>query len=289
MVDRILGTRIELQLRLSPAPVPIKADASQIEQVLMNLVINARDAMPSGGTLRIETAAVLPGAPEWPVGQDSFSGPAVMLAVIDTGRGISPDALPHIFEPFFTTKGPDGGTGLGLSTVYGIVRQSGGLVTVESAAGGSTFRVYLPRVAEAVSVPESVQVSQKMVSGSEVVLLVEDEEDVRSFVAQILRRNGYQVLEATNGAQALNIVSERFGKIDLVLTDVLMPRMTGPELAEKLSANWQKIKIVFMSGYAEKDALAGDGDGIPLLQKPFSPEELGQRLREALGQASGGR
>jgi two-component system, cell cycle sensor histidine kinase and response regulator CckA len=281
---RLLGEDIRLVSRLGSGLGATRVDRAQMEQILMNLVVNARDAMPEGGALSIETrnvdldeawAAAHPG---------SGAGPHVMLAVSDTGVGMDPETQRHIFEPFFTTKELGRGTGLGLATVYGIVKQSGGYITVESTSGkGSTFRIYLPRIQE-VAPPVEAAVHNAPARGRETILLVEDEDVVRELAREALEEGGYTVLEARHPGEAL-LVAERQGDgLDLLLTDVVMPHMSGPELAQRLREQRPGLRVLFMSGYTD-DATLRRGvlrSEVFFLQKPFTPEVLSQRVRETL-------
>jgi two-component system cell cycle sensor histidine kinase/response regulator CckA len=261
----------------------IRADPNSVEQILMNLIVNSRDAMPGGGRLSIETADVDVDRTQADEA-GALPGPYVMLAVADNGIGMDSETQAKIFEPFFTTKEVGKGTGLGLATVFGIVQQSGGWISVESEPGkGTTFRVYLPRTeapgegerASGQSVPVALE-------GSETILLVEDDENVRTLVRTILQRYGYQVIEAQTGGDAL-LVSERHGgAIDLLLTDVIMPHISGPQLAMRLGR--LVSKVLYMSGYTE-DSIVRQGvvdASIALLQKPISPEALVRKVREVL-------
>jgi PAS domain S-box-containing protein len=289
MLRRVIGEDIVLRTELTPDLGFARADAGQLEQVLMNLAVNARDAMPSGGMLTLTTAntevrdADRAGSPELPAGR------YVTLSVADTGAGMTPDVQERIFEPFFTTKGPGHGTGLGLSMVYGIVIQSGGHVFVASAPGvGSTFTIYLPAHAadaEAAATPPALPAVH---GGSETVLLVEDEDLVRQLTREILRRNGYRVLEACDGMAALALLREHTGPIDLLLTDVVMPRMSGHELVEHARPLRPGMRILYVSGYSE-EAIARQGqltEGIELLAKPFTPGALTAKLRQLLDRPS---
>jgi PAS domain S-box-containing protein len=281
MLRRLIGEHITLQTRLAPGAGMVRADPGQLTQVLMNLAINARDAMPDGGGLVIETssvdiddrlAAAHPGA---------RPGPHVLLTVTDTGSGIDPDVLARIFEPFFTTKSGRG-TGLGLAMVHGIVHQSGGHITVGSVKGlGTTFRVYLPRI----STPPDQQttVMKRPATGSETILVVEDEDAVRALIRGLLTGRGYQVIEATNGEEALEVAAKA-GRIDLLLTDVIMPRMGGRETAERLAERRPGLRVLYMSGYSA-DVLSKEGflePGIALLPKPFRPDALLEKVRKVL-------
>jgi two-component system, cell cycle sensor histidine kinase and response regulator CckA len=285
MLRRVIGEDIELRTVLSPSLGHTRADAGQLEQVLMNLAVNARDAMPTGGILTITTANAEVGgrhAPGWPQVQP---GGYVTLAVRDTGGGMSREVQERIFEPFFTTKAPGHGTGLGLSTAYGIVAQSGGHVAVTSEPGaGSTFTIYLPAHQADVDAVAVHPPHPPVRGGAETVLLVEDEALVRQLTHEILRRNGYRVLEAADGVEALAVVRNHADRIDLMLTDVVMPRMSGHELVELARPVRPDMRILYVSGYSE-EAIARQGqltEGIELLSKPFTPGVLTAKIRELL-------
>ncbi len=280
MLRRILGQNVELILLTGSGLGRVKADPAQIEQVIVNLATNARDAMPDGGKLVIETASVEledgPGSLNLGVQPGSY----LMLAVSDTGVGMNAETRSRLFEPFFTTKEPGKGSGLGLATVYGIIKQAGGKVTVYSQPGcGTIFEIYLPRVKEVVAEPSKAPSAK----GSEAILLVDDEEGVRKLVSAILRTNGYDVLEAANGPAALAAYEKNAHKIDLVLTDIVMPQMTGLELGRQLSDRSPELKILYMSGYRD-NAGTGSGNGAspPFLHKPFTPDVLLGKVREVL-------
>ncbi len=286
MLHRILGEDIALVLSLAPSLGCVLADPSQIEQVLMNLVVNARDAMPTGGKLTIETANVELDDTLIIRGSAAKPGPHVMLAVTDTGCGMDAKTCDRIFEPFFTTKERGKGTGLGLSTVYGIVRQSGGEILVHSERGkGTTFRILLPR-----SEPQPQQESQPITpvatrtTGCETILIVEDEPAVRDLAKQVLAQAGYTVITASNGADALRACEKHPEKIHLALTDVVMPEMGGRVFAEQLAKARPDIKILYMSGYTD-DAIDKHGTldpGTHLITKPFSLTDLRRKVRELL-------
>ncbi len=283
MLGRLIGEHIELVIVQEPGPGHVKADPGQLEQVLMNLAVNARDAMPTGGRLTIATADVDEAHARRHAG--AVPGPYVMLAVTDTGCGIPPDILPRIFEPFFTTKGPEKGTGLGLATVYGIIKQSGGDISVESEPGkGTTFRILLPRVDEPVAAPESLGAHPGALRGSETILCAEDEDEVRALAREILRINGYTVLEARHGRDALGIAGRHSGPIHLLLTDVVMPQMGGPALARQLLRDRPEIKVLYVSGYTDDEVLShGVAQGsVAFLQKPFTAVALLREIREVL-------
>jgi signal transduction histidine kinase/ActR/RegA family two-component response regulator len=290
MLRRLIGEDIDLLTVLEPALGQINADPGQIEQVILNLAVNARDAMPLGGKLTIETSNV--SVDNEHAGNHTAIRPGnyVMLALSDTGTGMDADTQRRMFEPFFTTKVQGKGTGLGLSTVYGIVKQSEGNIGVYSELGkGTTFKVYLPRVddvAQIETVPDAVA---DLPNGRETVLLTEDEDPVRRLTKTILELNGYQVLEATCGDEALSIYKSHRGQIDLILTDVVMPRMSGRELAQTLQTIRPDIKILYLSGYTD-DAIVRHGlldQEMSFLQKPFTPDALLRKVREVLDRTSG--
>jgi signal transduction histidine kinase/ActR/RegA family two-component response regulator len=286
MLHRVLGEDIGLATLLAADLGRVKADAGQMEQAILNLAVNAKDAMLDGGKLTIETANVELDGVYARAHIAVTPGRYVMLSVSDTGCGMSPEVKERIFEPFFTTKEKGKGTGLGLSTVYGIVKQSGGYVWVYSEPGqGTTFKIYLPRVEEeADALHRRVDVGD-LQRGKETVLLVEDEAPVRGLAVRVLRNQGYRVLEAANGQEALSVAGEHAGeKIHLLLTDVVMPQMGGKELTDRLKALRPEIKVVFTSGYTD-NAIVRHGvlePGTDFLQKPFSPAALAQKVREVL-------
>jgi len=285
MLRRLLGEDIiELCADLDPQLSSIKADPGQIEQVVMNLAVNARDAMPTGGRLTIETRNVTvdKGPPREPIVLDE--GHYVMLAVRDTGHGMSEETQSHLFEPFFTTKEKGKGTGLGLSTVYGIVKQSGGTIGVESRQGrGTAFKIFFPRVDEAARKTEAAGATESRAHGRETILLVEDEPAVRGLVHEALRLHGYNVLVARHGIEALLTGAKHMGPIHLLLTDVVMPQMSGPEVAEKLTTVRPEIKVLYMSGYPDHPVFSqGVKRETAFLQKPFTPNILTQKVREVL-------
>lgn len=289
LLRRLLGEHIELSIVAAENLGSVKADPGQIEQIIMNLAVNARDAMSGGGRLTIQTVNVDLREEDDREQASIEPGSYVMLAVTDTGVGIHPQVLPHIFEPFFTTKPLGKGTGLGLSTVYGIVKQSNGYISAFSEPHlGTTFKVYLPRVDQA---PEEAEVTISIAEpyrGSETILLVEDEDGVRSLITMLLERNGYAVLEARDAEEALKLCAGKNPDIHLLLTDLILPRMTGRELAERTAMFRPNVKILFMSGYTD-DAVLRHGvldSGTPFLQKPFSMEALLEKVRNLLDRAA---
>lgn len=274
---KLLGESIDLVLRLEKSPAKVKVDPNQLDQAIMNLIANARDAMPGGGTLTIETACLTLAEDEART-RNLRPGPHVMIAVQDTGTGMTPEVQARVFEPFFTTKPSGKGTGLGLPTVYGIVKQSGGHVGVESRVNeGTTFRILLPFAAE-----DPAQLAEKSPAahkgGNEVVLLVEDERVVRMSVGQVLRQAGYTVLEAANGREALSVCGRHAGPLHLVISDVIMPEMGGRELSREFVKRYPGIKVLFVSGYTG-DEFEADA---AFLQKPFTPEVLAKKVRDVL-------
>jgi CheY-like chemotaxis protein len=281
MLRRLMPENIELRLALDPKLPDVLVDPGHMLQVVMNLAVNARDAMPEGGMLGINTTTVN--------GRDSDSSnggpPRVNLVVSDTGTGIDSKVLPLIFDPFFTTKPQGEGSGLGLSTVYGIVKQSGGQIDVQSEMNrGTTFTITLP-AAEVVPIPDlAVEAPGSARSGGEVILVVEDDDQVRTVVSKGLPRLGYEVLVVRNAEEALAMVEKHPGRIDLLLTDVVMPGLSGPQLADKLTARRPETRVVFMSGYpeAQDPALGFSLNGRSYLQKPFALAELAEKIRQSL-------
>jgi two-component system, cell cycle sensor histidine kinase and response regulator CckA len=288
LLRRLLGEQIELRIETKEDLGHVKADPGQVEQVILNLALNARDAMPEGGRLILQVTNEDLGEHYGTQRASVKPGRYVLLAVSDTGTGMNADILPHIFEPFFTTKPVGKGTGLGLSTVYGIVKQSGGYIWASSELGqGTTFKVYLPRVDQPVESPDVFRPMSGTYRGSETVLLVEDEDGVRSLIQMVLKRNGYTVIECRNAEEALRTLEDTGLSIQLLLTDLILPRMTGRELAERVGAMRPDTRILFMSGYTDDTVLRhGVLDSkSAFLQKPFSMELLLQKVRDVLGRA----
>ncbi|MDY7040589.1 MAG: ATP-binding protein, partial [Chloroflexota bacterium] len=285
MLRRLIREDIKLVTVLAPDLGYVKADPGQIEQVIMNLAVNARDAMPQGGKLTIETVNTYLDEDYAVQAVDVQAGPYVMIEVTDTGVGMDEEILSHIFEPFFTTKGLGKGTGLGLATVHGIIKQSGGHIEVYSEPERvTTFRIYLPQVEGEIEQVEQVQIPLESLLGSETILLVEDADIVRALARVVLHRNGYNVLEASHGREALLVCEQHDGPIHLLVTDVVMPEMGGRELAEHLTALHPEMKVLYASGYTDdaivhRDVFERD---TAFLQKPFTPEALMRKVREVL-------
>lgn len=285
MLHRLIGEDVHLQTHLPPDLGRVKADPGQIEQVILNLAVNARDAMPRGGRLEIEThntdlaESLTVGSRRVPAGE------YVLIVVRDTGTGMTPDVLDRIFEPFFTTKGLGKGTGLGLATVHGIVQQSSGFITVESEPGsGTVFQVFLPRIEPPAIVEKAPSGYLTLARGTETILLVEDEDAVRSLARSVLRHAGYTVLEAAVGADAMRLAERHARALDLLVTDVVLPGIGGPELAERLKTRYPSLKVLFLSGHIA-DALLRHGveeSQVHFLQKPFSPTGLTRKIRGVL-------
>jgi PAS domain S-box-containing protein len=285
LLRRLIGEDIELVTRTAPDLWSVKADINQIEQVLLNLAINARDAMPGGGKLTIETANVVLDAAYARQHMGVTPGPFVMLAVSDTGVGMPPEVQAQVFEPFFTTKEAGKGTGLGLATCYGIVKQHGGYIWVYSEVDhGTTFKVYLPPTVEVDHTQLRDETPTALLGGNETMLLVEDESAVRQLAARVLRQLGYSVLEATDGKDGLRVAGEHPGPIDLLLTDIVMPQLGGVGLLERLRVVHPHIKVLFMSGYTAHTIVHHSilEAGVAFLQKPFTPEVLARKVREVL-------
>jgi len=285
LLKRLMGEDIEMKTIVAAGLGTMKADPAQVEQVLMNLVVNARDAMPTGGRIIVETSNVDLDRTYASEHVTVKPGRYVMLAVSDTGTGMSAETAAHIFEPFFTTKGGTKGTGLGLATVYGIVKQSGGYIWVYSEPGqGTSFKVYLPRVTEAPQPAPTTPTRAAALMGSETLLLVEDDEMVRNLARRMLEARGYTVLSASRGEDALGVVERHDGPIDLLVTDVVMPGMSGRSVAQRLLELRPGLKVLYLSGYTD-DAIVRHGmlePGIAFLQKPFSADALARKVREVL-------
>lgn len=285
MLQRIIGEHIQLSMRLAQDLWLIKADPAQIEQVIANLVVNARDAMPHGGRLSIETVNVVLDQHYVSTHLEARPGDYVALIVSDNGVGMPPEVKLHLFEPFFTTKGRGKGTGLGLATVYGIVKQHGGSIWVYSEPGiGTTFKIYLPRLQEEEQFTACSEVTERACDGRETILLVEDDPSVRDLTELILRRHGYLVLSAENGREALRLTREHPGRIDLLLSDIVLPDISAVTLTEQLKRFHPRLKTLYMSGYGyEVIARYVSALGhITLLQKPFSSADLTRQVRSAL-------
>ncbi len=284
MLERLIGEDIHLVTLLAPDIGCVRADPTQIEQIIINLALNARDAMPKGGTLTITTAAhEITGETNGRYG-GMPAGPYVLLSVSDTGAGIAEDAMPFIFDPFFTTRGKEKGTGLGLSIVYGLVEQHNGKITVASEEGkGATFTICLPIVEKAGETPAEAG-AEMLPCGSETILVVEDEEVVREYAVQTLQMQGYNVLQAADGREAVRLCSSLERPVDLVMTDVVMPNMSGRELIEQLRTVWKDCKVLCMSGYTEDfiGSRGFPGDGVSFITKPFNTITLLKKVREVL-------
>jgi CheY-like chemotaxis protein len=284
LLRRLIGEDIEVLLALASDLGTVKVDPGQVDQVLMNLVVNARDAMPGGGKLTIQTNNVEL-EDNYVKKHDSIrAGNYVLLAVSDSGTGMDPDTQARMFEPFFTTKEPGKGTGLGLPMVYGIVKQSGGSLEVYSEPNhGTTVKIYLPRVEEAPEITTSPVVTSSRVQGSERILLMEDDRLVQGLVVEVLTARGYTV-HAVQKTEELESVIQQTAACDLLLTDVVMPKTSGPEIARRVSQRWPRIKVLFMSGYTT-NAIVHHGvldEGLFFLQKPFTPAALAAKVREVL-------
>jgi PAS domain S-box-containing protein len=288
MLSRLIGEDISIHVTTGKSPGSVRVDSGQFQQVLMNLVVNARDAMPGGGKIVIETANV--DLDESYCASHSYVTPGrfVMLAVSDTGQGMSEEVKPHIFEPFFTTKERGSGTGLGLATAYGAVHQAGGSIEVYSEVGiGTTIKIYLPRVEGEAASPAHDDRPTILPGGTETVLVVEDEATVRTLCVRILERLGYKVPQAQNGAEAIAVARGYGGRIDLLLTDVVMPGMNGADLANQLVLHHPEMKVLFTSGYTD-DAIVRHGvldEGVSFIGKPYTPLALARKVREVLDKA----
>jgi two-component system, cell cycle sensor histidine kinase and response regulator CckA len=285
LLPRLIGEDIELLIRTDDDLGTIRADASQMEQVIMNLAVNARDAMPNGGKLVIETANTDLDHSYMMSHPLMRPGPYIQLVVTDSGTGMDAETQAHIFEPFFTTKEKGKGTGLGLATVYGIVKQSGGFIWVYSEVGkGTSFKIYLPRLDQAEEHGGMLHSPAQLPMGTETVLLTEDEQDVREIAREFLESGGYRVIEAKDGAEAIQLAAENRGKVQLLVTDMVMPGMTGQELAVRLQNDYPGLCVIFMSGYSEHAAteMANADPSVRLLTKPFSRAALLRTVGEIL-------
>jgi two-component system, cell cycle sensor histidine kinase and response regulator CckA len=289
LLGRLIGEDIELVTELAPGPTCVRADPLHLEQVLMNLAVNARDAMPRGGVLTLETSEVTFDGGHPAEHPQMPPGDYAMLTVRDTGCGMDAETRKRLFEPFFTTKEQGKGTGLGLSTVYGIVKQNGGYIWVESEPGsGSTFRIYLPLVGEAVDAAAVPAADPKVPGGSETLLVVEDDDDVRRLLKDELQHFGYTVLDASNGGEALLFCERYPGVIHALVTDVVMPHMDGYEVAERLRAVRPAMRTLYISGYSDQAAArqSRGGPGDAFLAKPFTPDVLAGRIRDVLAMSA---
>jgi CheY-like chemotaxis protein len=288
MLSRLIREDIALRFDPSPLPALVHIDPGQLEQVILNLVLNARDALPSGGEIRLEVSRVDHAVAGLPFNRSGAQGEYLRLRVIDNGIGMTPEVRARVFEPFFTTKEVGKGTGLGLASVYGIVRQSNGHILVESEPNaGTTFTLYLPaRSAPNLERPADSS-SDEAVSARGTILLVEDEHAVRRIVRQLLINQGYQVIEAATGLEACTIFEERSGQIDVLMTDVVMPEMNGPALAKQLMARRPGLRVLFTSGYADlpESSLDLDRPNVAFLGKPIQAGVLAAKLRELLASA----
>jgi CheY-like chemotaxis protein len=284
LLRRLLGEDVAIRVAVTPDCGGVKADPGQLEQVIVNLAVNARDAMPNGGRLTLETKNVDLDA-DYPTDRVTIpAGRYVMLAVTDTGTGMDAPTKARIFEPFFTTKPVGKGTGLGLATVYGAVQQSGGFIWLYSEVGqGTSFKIYLPRV-DAVAPHAAAEDAAGSLDGSETVLVAEDEDAVRQIIERALQARGYRVMAARDGREALALAGRHAGQIDLLVTDVVMPDMNGRELSARLTQARPKVRTLFLSGYTD-DAILHHGvleDGVSFLQKPFSLVALARKVREVI-------
>ena len=285
MLHRVIGEDIQLRTVLSKDLGHIKADPGQIEHTILNLVVNAKDAMPSGGTIEIETANVQADEETSNLPPGMKRGIYVMLSVSDTGVGMNPEVRERIFEPFFTTKEKGKGTGLGLSTVYGIIKQSGGDIWVSSEPGqGTIFEIYLPRVDEPLQESQKANFQGGLRGGDETILIVEDEDGVRKLTRKILSKQGYKILEASSGGDALLLCEQLNEPIHLLLSDVVMPGINGPELARRIKTLSPGVKVLFMSGYADRTIFQSGilDEKASFIQKPFSARDLAEKIQEVI-------
>lgn len=291
ILSRVLGEDVEVQFFLEPVLAPVVVDPGQLEQVIMNLVVNARDAMPEGGLLTIETTNARIDEAFAVTHFDAVPGDYVKISISDTGSGMTPEVIARIFEPFFSTKDRDRGTGLGLATSYGIIRQSGGYIGVYSEPGrGSTFKVFLPRATEVEHhEPRAEPETLTRLQGSETILVIEDDDRVRRVSAGALVRSGYRVLEARSAEAALALFREHRDEIHLVVSDVVLPRMNGPALVRELQAIRPDIRVLYVSGYTENaiNQMGTLEPSVELLEKPFAPDALVRRVRTVLDRRPG--
>jgi CheY-like chemotaxis protein len=282
MLPRLIGENVDYSFHGEPQLASVLADPGQIEQVILNLAVNAKDAMPNGGKLVVRTANAVMNELEAARRPPMFAGAYVLLSVADTGHGMDPETKAHIFEPFFTTKEIGKGTGLGLATVYGIVKQSGGFIWLQSAPGqGTTFEIYLPQTSQSPAQTAKETKQSAVAGGTEAILVVEDEAGVRDLACEFLRSSGYTVLEANDGVEACEISARFHGQIAMLLTDLVMPRMGGPELANRLHLTRPAIKTLFMSGYSEYAGASKEQNSAEttVLQKPFTKRTLLEHVR----------
>ena len=287
LLEKVIGSNIEIKTTLAPALSLVRADPTQVEQVLMNLCINARDAMPDGGSLLIETASAIFDAEYCAHQPFARPGDYVMLSVTDTGIGMDAATIDRIFEPFFTTKELGKGTGLGLATVYGIVRQHGGFTHVYSELGvGTTFRTYFPAAPLATKSVEVVEDTQPVRGGVETILVVEDHPGLRELAFETLTNLGYKVILASDGEQALHEFESRRDQIDLLLLDVVLPKLSGPHIYTRICEIKPDVLVIFATGYSADIASLQKAQqkGLPMLQKPYSPRNLARKIRETLDQ-----
>jgi PAS domain S-box-containing protein len=285
LVRRLVGVNVSLVTRIDPSLWNIMADAGQMQQIVINMAINARDAMPNGGQLAVELSNVTVTAAEALRISDGRPGEFVLLKIADTGSGMSPEIMRRIFEPFFTTKGPGKGTGLGLATCFGIIKQTSGMISVSSEVGvGTTFSIYLPKAEQSGSAAEHSADTDIIVPGSETILVVEDEEILRELAVEVLEGFGYRVIAAEDGLEAIKTLESKADEIDLVLTDLIMPRMSGRELVSWITQNFGEMRVVFTSGYTDDEVIrnAIEDDKVEYIQKPYTPKSLTQKIRQVL-------
>jgi two-component system cell cycle sensor histidine kinase/response regulator CckA len=288
LLKRLIGEQIALSVEHASPVWPVKADLVQLEQVVVNLVVNARDAMPNGGQITLRTRNVTEAESATYTYRGMPAADYVLIEVEDTGTGMPPEVLEKIFEPFFSTKELGKGTGLGLSTVYGIVKQSAGFIYLDSVVGkGTTFRIFLPRhiPAENEAPVKQAAAQVKDLTGHERILLVEDEDSVRAFSARALRTTGYEVFEADSGDEALQVLEDLDWQLDLMISDVVMPEMDGPALLVQVREKLPKLKVIFVSGYAEETAREGiaDDQSVEFLPKPYSLDQINTKVKDVLG------